>query len=697
MQDNQVALLAAELTRTQSPEVVRALAEAVTNIDDEQVCHGVLEALRSVTDQRCIDEICAVWAKTRHRELGSLLEQVGWVAAAPEWLRLLTALKSGQLETIEPGGAEIVAPLLRACEDTDSTVAAQARLVLQRLPKPEAQEELYRLVIETDHPLACEIAATVQHAPRDPQQRALFFLLTGQWERYDELDFDRSLVRAAYQVGNEWLQGRIADLTRRAGRVDFVEVIAGGRQRRRLAEMTDSEWAVVLSLLNKHQAWPEMWQLAQVAPAGWSVQLLRRLGEEGWLPEDKDPFLGEQTDFRELVQLARRCRAEGLQLGSSVRCQATLAGHSASVYDLATNPAPLSSGSGGQWLASGSGDRTLRLWRLPDGKSLKALTGHTDEVWGVTISPDGRLLVSGSDDRTIRLWRLPDGKALKTLKGQTDTLNALVISPVPLDGGTGQWLLASGSEDHTVQLWSLPDGKGLKTLTGHTDLIIDLAISPDGRLLASGSRDGTARLWSLPDGAPLKTLSGHTSSVNCLAFSSNGRLLVSGSLDKTVRLWRLPEGRLFKTLKGHTDAVVDVAISPTDTPVLASGSLDKTVRLWNLANGTLLKTLTGHTDWIMGLAISADGQLLASGSEDQTIRLWSSDLAHLSHRPVTQTDINDKSWVEETLQHGKISIAERGWLEFILALIRWRRRFDIEVEEAPRRISIGEFDIEIEG
>ncbi|NJN98698.1 MAG: hypothetical protein HC875_33710, partial [Anaerolineales bacterium] len=55
--------------------------------------------------------------------------------------------------------------------------------------------------------------------------------------------------------------------------------------------------------------------------------------------------------------------------------------------------------------------------------------------------------------RTIRLWRLPDGKPLKTLTGHADALVGLALSPLPLPGDTGGWLLASASRDQTVRLW----------------------------------------------------------------------------------------------------------------------------------------------------------------------------------------------------------------------------------------------------
>lgn len=86
--------------------------------------------------------------------------------------------------------------------------------------------------------------------------------------------------------------------------------------------------------------------------------------------------------------------------------------------------------------------------------------------------------------------------------------------------------------------------------------------------------------------------------------------------------------------------------------------------------------------------------MLASGSADNTVRLWTNPFSHL---PTGQASLNDLAWVQEVLRDGNLSAEERNCLEFIAALMRWRRRFDIEVGEAPWRIEVGEFDIEIEG
>jgi WD40 repeat protein len=64
----------------------------------------------------------------------------------------------------------------------------------------------------------------------------------------------------------------------------------------------------------------------------------------------------------------------------------------------------------GKTLASGSDDKTIKVWNLATGNQITTLTGHTSSVNSVSFSPDGKTLASGSDDKTIKVWNLATGK-----------------------------------------------------------------------------------------------------------------------------------------------------------------------------------------------------------------------------------------------------------------------------------------------
>jgi WD40 repeat protein len=270
----------------------------------------------------------------------------------------------------------------------------------------------------------------------------------------------------------------------------------------------------------------------------------------------------------------------------------------------------------GRILASGSDDRTVRLWDVATGECIQTLKGHEDCVRSVAFSPDGVTLASGSSDRTVRLWDVATGECFDTYKQHTAGVSAVAFSS---DGVT----LASGSGDCTVRLWNYHTGTCIRTIYGHANQIFSLAFSPEGRKIVCVSLDQTVRIWDCQNGKCLKTWQGSTDWVFPVAFNARGNLIASGSNDNTIRIWDWSNNLCLYTLSGHKDLVCAVAFHPLPSKeIVASASRDRTIRLWELKTGKCLRILQGHRDWVYAVAFSPDGSILASGSADKTAKLW---------------------------------------------------------------------------
>jgi hypothetical protein len=640
--------LTGQWQRYQDLDVDHSLLREAYEAADAALRHRIMDqATRHGRQEWVTAAVCAAWAKSRDAALGGIIAEYQWVASAPPELKVLTALHVGQFEQLRDLGPLGLRALLDATADRDLELARRARQILAQVERLEDRESLCEHFFRHPDPDVGALLVAWAYAPREAAHQALLFFLTGQWQRYEDIDVDHSLLRVAYEAADPALRRHITDQAVRHGRQEWLGMGAGSLSGERLGQMSTAEWETVLQVLSAAQNHRELWRLAQEAPPRWSKRLLDALGD--W-PLQQAP----ERDRAQLARLLQYAAACPLEVRGALTQEIVIRG---GWHNFA-----LAKSRDGTLLAGMAGG-IAHLWRLPYGTPLATLNGNP---YGgescLAMSPDATLLASGCEEPIVRLWRLPDGVQLAALKVADYGVLALAISP---DGAVLAATCGLG-----VRLWELPGGTWLATLREGCG---PLAFTPDGMLLASGGADYSVRLWRLPDRAPLAILIGHINPIKALAISPDSTLLASASSDATVRLWRLPIGTPLATLPGHTHEVQWLAISPDGT-MLTSASCDS-VRLWHLPDGAPLGTLKASTDGERILGMSQDGSLLASCplNGGPPVRLRSLTLP-LASVPIGAIDAAKQAWLSEQLQGPRASPAERRWLEFIAALIRWRRR-----------------------
>ncbi|MCR9296955.1 MAG: hypothetical protein NXI32_29960, partial [bacterium] len=302
-------------------------------------------------------------------------------------------------------------------------------------------------------------------------------------------------------------------------------------------------------------------------------------------------------------------------------------------------------------LATGSSDKTIKLWDSETGQLLATLRGHTGKIEGLNWSPDGSYLISHADDG-VKIWDTntnpqsrapitqggwirslkwsPDSNRLAWQKGGQITLwdvpQAKAITHLPAATSGLAWSpdsegtsVAYGQHDNTVTIWHNSTREVVGSLAGH-DQRVD-CLSWQSEKIATGGADQAVRLWDTKTRKLLDEHHLHEAGVSTLALSRNGDFLASGGYDQWLYIWDV-EQRKPAFSHRYNSIVRQVAWSPVDERLAVAAGEEEVVYIWDMQAGRNQLQLKGHTNSVGHIAWSRDGARIASAAMDRTLKIW---------------------------------------------------------------------------
>lgn len=194
---------------------------------------------------------------------------------------------------------------------------------------------------------------------------------------------------------------------------------------------------------------------------------------------------------------------------------------------------------GSPLVVSGSDDRTVKIWDLRSKKSVQTIE-DAYQVLSVCFGGAGDQVYSGGIDNTVKVWDLRKEAVSITLTGHSDSVTGMSLSP---DGN----FLLTNSMDNTMRVWDVrpyaPANRCTQLFSGHSHNfeknLLKCAWSPDGNRITCGSADQLVYVWDVVENKMLYRLPGHKGSVNEAVFHPIQPIIASASSDRTVFMGEL--------------------------------------------------------------------------------------------------------------------------------------------------------------
>ncbi len=574
------------------------------------------------------------------------------------------------------GSEPAIAELCRSLDSGDRGTVSLAREALSALPEA-GQEVCCSLVTSLESRPLAELCREQGYVPRDPADRAIFFLLSGQYDALGNIGDAPMLLARAYREGSWGRKVRILRELRAWGRPELllqgmtgIGIPAAG--------LPDSAWDLMARRIAATGDYEALSRLLFSTPLPAAFTITGILKGAAYQPADGDPEFWRQL-YAALPDVFRYPEP-----ADDIR--STLSGGAVRYSRGVMDPA-------GRFIAAGCYDGTIEVRKIPGGDPVSIHHTGAGTILAASCSPDGRQVAFGGGDGGVYLVELPGGKISGKHESGKSAITALSFTPdsrcvvcggqdgavtlirpdevgclrfsghpaaaVTALGVTGSGTIFSGHEDGTVMSWSPEMPGGIRFCPDHRGPVLFLSVLSDSLLatasplgpvlfrdacsgltagtaggpdlagtafavsrgwVAVGNAAGTVTLYAVPGGKEILSFPVHRSGVSALCASPDGGWCAAGSRSGMVHVLPVPGPGTPVFFSGRTGSVRNLSAGVPGT--VACIGQNGTLEVRRTEDGTLLLRTEGRGSSVTCISADSASGLLAVAGPSRNIHLW---------------------------------------------------------------------------
>ncbi len=510
------------------------------------------------------------------------------------------------------------------------------------------------ILLRYDDETVCEICVKNGLSPSDPSQQALFYFLSGQWEKYYASDSDYRRIRIAYEGKDPALQRRLISISRDSGNNAWLRDVSSSSENLPHSGTLSDQHMLADSLIAQRE-WKRLWNLLPGLPLLCMPAVVSALCEAGFEPEqpDEKEFL---TDLRSKI---RAC--ENL---SPIPVRTRYSDGNGTAVGIC---------GGGPYFAVLYTDRRILVWDTREELSAPIqITSNHLNFRRAVISHDGKYLCADCGRDGLTVFSLPGGQAVKTIP-----VGSALLSGLFLQADDRRLIILS--QNGKGQVCSFPGGTELFSFDLGIKECTRSAYEAESGRVCGITMDGICMVYDLNGRRLMNSVRFGSAEAASAEIYAHGRLGLIEA-DESFSLYNLVSGKA-AVRKNLTDAGKVRRLLPlAEGDLFVFGSLDGQVRLFDPTRGNFPAVLSfGSKTAVTGLWFDEKAEVLYACNSAGAVRGWDLGLFREMTRVLPLTQLPGINRIDEYVKkYPEPGVkAAAAWLKTIVS---WRRRFDIELD-----------------